>query len=122
MNIETYQPTGVLKNYISNYLVVKTQQASAKTIIPDTTPVLSFRYKGEHSYLVNNHPISLPRYAITGLRRSAKFIFLSKNTESIMVKFKPCGAALFFKQPLHKFLGTSISLNYIFPRHRVAYF
>jgi AraC-like DNA-binding protein len=122
MHIETYQPTGVLKNYISNYLVVTTQQATAETILPDTTPVLSFRYKGEHSYLVNNHPTSLPPYAITGLRRSAKFIFLSKNTASVMVKFKPCGAALFFKQPLHHFWGTSISLNDFCPRQRVADF
>ncbi len=48
-----------------------------------------------------------------------KPIFLSKNTETILVKFKPCEAALFFKEPLQNFSEVSISLYDFLPRQVV---
>jgi AraC-like DNA-binding protein len=119
MIFETYKPTGILKNHVENYLVVKTEQAISDAIIPETSPILSFRSKGQHSYWVNDIQKDLPPSAITGLRKSVKPIFLSKNTETILVKFKPCEAALFFKEPLQKFSEVSISLYDFLPRQVV---
>lgn len=119
MILETYKPTGILRNHVENYLVVKTEQAISDTIIPETSPILSFRSKGQHSYWANNIQKDLPPCAITGLRKSVKPIFLSKNTETILVKFKPCEAALFFKEPQHFFSGQSISLYDFLPRQVV---
>ena len=119
MIFETYQPTGILRNHVENYLVVKTEQAISAAIIPEVSPILSFRIKGQHIYRVNGIQKSLPPSAITGLRKSVKPIFLSKNTETILVKFKPCESALFFKEPLQKFSEVSVSLNDFLPRQVV---
>jgi AraC-like DNA-binding protein len=119
MIFETYKPTGILRNHIENYLVVKTEQAISAAIIPETSPILSFRSKGRHSYWVNDIQKDLPSSAITGLRKWVKPIFLSKNTETILVKFKPCESALFFKEPLHHFSEVSISLYDFLPRQVV---
>jgi len=115
MIFETYKPTGILRNHVENYLVIKTEQAISEAIIPETSPVLSFRSKGQHSYWANDIQKDLPPSAITGLRKSVKPIFLSKNTETILVKFKPCGSALFFKEPLQNFSEVSISLYDFLP-------
>ena len=119
MIFETYKPTGILRNHVENYLVVKTEQAISDAIIPETSPILSFRSKGQHSYWVNDIQKDLPPSAITGLRKSVKPIFLSKNTETILVKFKPCESALFFKEPLQIFSEVSISLYDFLPRQVV---
>ena len=110
MIIETYKPTGILKNYIKNYLVVKTEQAALTAIVPEISPVLSLRYKGEQSYLVNHKQKRLPPLAFTGIRKSVKPIFLSNHTETILVNFKPCEAGQFFTEHLHNFSEESISL------------
>lgn len=111
MIFENYTPTGILKNHIENYLVVKTQETISQTIIPETAPILSFRYKGKHDYFIGNVQNSLPAFAITGLRKFAKPILLSENTEIILIKFKPCEAALFFTPPQQDFFQTSVSLH-----------
>jgi len=119
MTVKTYKPTGILTNHVENYLVVKTEQAISDAIIPETSPILSFRNKGQHSYWVNGIQKHLPPFAITGLRKSVKPIFLSKNTETILVKFKPGESALFFKEPLQNFSEASISLYDLLPRQVV---
>jgi AraC-like DNA-binding protein len=115
MIFETYKPTGILRSHVEKYLVVKTEQAISDAIIPETSPILSFRSKGQHSYLINDIQKDLPPFAITGLRKSVKRIFLSKNTETILVKLKPCEAALFFKEPIQNFSEVSISLYDFLP-------
>src|ERR1700734_378295 len=120
MIFKTYKPTGILRNHIENYLVVKTEQALSAAILPETAPILSFRSKGQHSYWVNDIQKDLAPSAITGLRKSVKPIFLSKNTETILVKFKPCESALFFKEPLQIFSEVSISLYDFLPRQVVS--
>lgn len=110
MNFENYRPSGILKNHIENYLVVKTNTKISTAIIPEPSPVLSFRSKGKHSYLVNSSKKSLPSCALTGLRNVVKPIFLSENTETILIKFKPCKVALFFEEPQHLFSNQSVSL------------
>ncbi len=120
MIFETYKPTGILRNHVEKYLVVKTEQAISGAIVPETAPILSFRSKGQHSYWVNDIQKDLPPSAITGLRKSVKPIFLSKNTEAILVKFKPCGSAFFFKEPLQIFSEVSISLYDFLPRQVVS--
>jgi AraC-like DNA-binding protein len=119
MIFKTYKPTGILREYVRNYVVVNTEQAISKTIIPETSLSLSFRSKGEHTYWVNGIQKTLPSSAITGIRKSVKPISLSKNTETILVKFKPGESALFFKEPLQLFSGVSISLCDFLPRQVV---
>lgn len=119
MIFETYKPIGLLRNYVENYLVVKTEQGISDAVIPETAPILSFRSKGRHSYWINDIQKDLPASAITGIRKSVKPIFLSRNTETILVKFKPCEAALFFKEPLHHFSEVSISLYDLLPKQVV---
>ena len=120
MIFETYKPTGIFRNHFENYLVVKTEQAISDALIPETAPILSFRSKGRHSYWVDGVQKDLPPSAITGLRKSVKPIFLSENTEAILVKFKPCASALFFEEPLQNFSEVSISLYDFLPRRIVS--
>ncbi len=120
MKFETYKPSGILKDYIRNYLIVKTTQAISTSIMPEPSPVLSFRNKGIHSYWTGDSKHSLPSCAITGVRNKVKPISLSVNTETILVKFKPCEAALFFKAPQNLFSNQSISLYDLFPRQVVS--
>ena len=120
MNFENYKPSGILKSHVENYLVVKTDREISTAIIPEPSPVLSFRSKGKHSYWVNDIKENLPSCAITGLRNAVKPILLSENTETILVKFKPCEAALFFKEPQHLFSNQSVSLYDFLPKQAVS--
>lgn len=120
MNFENYKPAGILKSHVENYLIVKTEHEISASIIPELSPVLSFRSKGKHSYLVNDCKKKLPSCAITGLRNGVKPIFLSENTETVLIKFKPGKAAMFFEEPQHLFSNQSVSLYDFMSRQSVS--
>jgi AraC-like DNA-binding protein len=116
MIIKHYKPKGVLENFIESFLFIKTDAEVTRNLFPVTSVILSITFNGSHHYTLNNRRNDLSGLAVTGIRRAPKDIFLSKNTETLLVKFKETGAALFFTQSIHDFFETSVPLTDIYPR------
>lgn len=80
--------------------------------LPDTSLVMSFRFKGQVSFLTNNSPRVLSPFTLTGLRKSDRVINYAKDTANILVFFREAAAHAFIKEPLHELFEDSVSLDH----------
>ncbi|MFC6101920.1 helix-turn-helix domain-containing protein [Olivibacter domesticus] len=111
MNMEVYAPSASLSPYIKTYLFLDAQNELLNRILPDTSLVMAFRYKGHVSYQTAHGQIALPSSAISGLRKSFRLINYAPDTSNLLVIFKEASAKMFIREPLHELFDDSISLT-----------
>lgn len=92
-------------------MIVEMQDEQVNRIMPDTSLVMVFRFKGEVSFLENDFRNELPATVITGLRKSGKLVNYGKNSANLLVIFNETGANAFIKEPLYELYDSSIALN-----------
>ena len=106
-----YIPSDPLKPFIKNFAISENEYEQTYKVIPDTSIVLGFQYKGKLSYLNNTDEKALARSGVSGLNDQYKVFKNSENIGTVLVFFKETGAAHFFKQPLNELFKESISLD-----------
>jgi len=111
MQFEAHIPSYRLSPFIRKYLIIESEQELVNRILPDTSLVMAFRFKGQVSHLTGDSKNELATSIISGLRKSGRLINYSNNTGNILVIFKEAGAQAFVKEPLHEFFEKSIALN-----------
>lgn len=111
MTIDYYMPAKKLSPFIKAYLVIESQDGLENRVLPDTSLVMVFRFKGMVKQLVNSLDEELPSFVVTGLRRSGKQVNYSGNSGNVLVLFNETGAAAFFKEPLHELFEENIPLG-----------
>lgn len=110
MIVETFMPTKRLSPFVKCYLVVDCDKTMVNTMLPDTSLVLGFRFKGSTRYITDTEN-ALPFAVVAGLRKSIQLMKDETGTGNLIVIFKTEGAAAFFKEPLHDMFGEVVSLN-----------
>src|SRR5258708_22529114 len=111
MIIDTYKPTHLLRPFIKAYLVLESQEGMVNRILPDTSLVLVFRYKGQVNDLSGDVQKALPPSVVSGLRKSGRLINYSKGTANVLVIFKEGRANYFIKEPLYELFEESVPLD-----------
>lgn len=112
MQFKRYTPAAFLQPFVDAFLTIESEQGMESRVLPDTSVVMAFRYKGSVVYRENALPVSV----ISGLRKSPRLLGYARETGNLLVVFKPGGAAAFFKEPLHELFDASIALeNLILP-------
>ncbi|WP_018341496.1 helix-turn-helix domain-containing protein [Cytophaga aurantiaca] len=106
-----YIPTESLKPFIKSFAVSENEYEQTYKVIPDTSIVLGFQYKGKLSHLTNADETLLSKSGVSGLSDHYKVFKNSANIGTVLVFFTETGAAHFFKQPLHELFKESISLD-----------
>ncbi len=117
MHINALLPTELLRPFILTYLIIDSPEEGVNRVLPDTSLVMAFHYKGRVSSVADNTDINLPFSSISGLRKSLRSFHYSKGTGNILVLFKEAGAAAFFRNPLHHLFNETFSLDQ-FVSHR----
>lgn len=120
MNIYTHLPSAVLKPFIRSYLVIESEGSFVNRLLPDTSLIIAFRFKGQTNYVQDNAIKHLPISIVSGLRKSARQVSYAKNTGNILVLFKEAGASAFFKEPLHELFELSLSLDHFISQQKIA--
>ncbi|MGN8071138.1 helix-turn-helix domain-containing protein [Mucilaginibacter sp. 22184] len=120
MKMERHLPADILKPFVEHYLFIESEQGMENRVLPDTSVVMSFRYRGTISDEVAGIKNNLPGTVITGLRKSVRLINYLAQAATLLVIFKPGGAAPFFKEPLHEIFGVSLALDDLIGRQKVA--
>lgn len=120
MNTDMHIPSDALKPFVKAYLNMESHDELTNRILPDTSLVMVFKYKGQVNFIMGDSRRSAPSFAISGLRKSARLINYAKNSGSILVIFKEAGAAAFFKEPLNELFEESISLDIFTSRQRLS--
>lgn len=111
MRSVAYLPSPVLQPFIKSFLIHETDTQSTYDVLPDTSLVIGFQYKGRLSNMVGGEEISLAVSGVSGLADHAKTFKNSSGIGTVLVLFKDGGAAPFFRQPLHELFRESVSLD-----------
>ncbi|MDB5282572.1 MAG: Helix-turn-helix domain protein [Bacteroidota bacterium] len=111
MNIEVHKPAALLSPFVLTYLIIESPEGGVNRVLPGTSLVMAFSYKGHLSHFADSMKTDLPSSSISGLRKSLRLYNYSRDTGNILVLFKEAGAAAFFKDPLHMLFEESISLD-----------
>jgi AraC-like DNA-binding protein len=120
MKLERFPPAERLRPYVKTFILIESEQGMVNRILPDTSIVLAFRYKGIVSYRNSHDTTYLPISVVTGLRNSLRLIDYAKETATLLVVFNEGGAAALFKEPMHELFGVSISLDNFIHRRFVS--
>jgi AraC-like DNA-binding protein len=120
MNMHTHLPSAPLRPFIRTYLVIESDDMFVNRLLPDTSLVIAFRFKGQTNYIQNQETEDLPLSVVSGLRKSARLVGYAKDTGNILVLFKEAGASAFFKEPLHEFYDLSLSLDHFIPKQKIS--
>ena len=120
MNINTYIPVESLRPYILTYIIVESEDGLANRVLPDTSLVLAFRFKGRLSYTYDGAKNEVPFATLSGIRKSPRLYNYSINTGNILVLFKEAGAAAFFKIPLHQLYDDCVPLDNFLNHQKIS--
>lgn len=118
---DKYLPTDNLKQFIKYFAISENNNSGAYKVLPDTSLVMGFQYKGNLSYWENNNEQKLSTAGITGLQDSFRIFNSSENIGSVLVYFTEIGAASFLRLPAHEIYSESIALDHLFDRHQLGY-
>lgn len=111
MYTNTYIPSKILAPFTKAYLIIESQDELVNRVLPDTSLVMAFRYRGKVSYTANDTNKALPASVVTGLRKSGRLIHYAADSGNILVIFKEAGATAFFDEPLHELFEDSVPLH-----------
>jgi len=112
MHLQRFHPAIALQPYIREFVLIEADEATDSMVIPDTSLVLSLRYRG----LVKNSEETLPDVVISGLRRSARLFAYARQTANFLVIFREGGVAGFTRMPANEYFDQSVSAENLFPR------
>lgn len=116
----SFTPCDALKPYIQALLVSESEQAQSYTILPGTSLVMGFQYRGGLAYREGNTAIKLASAGITGILNSYRIFENTANTDTVLVIFKEAGAMHFFNEPLNELYNESLSLEHFVKREQLT--
>jgi len=111
MKFDTYLPCDILKPFIKSFAIQEATIESTYKVLPDTSLVIGFQYKGRLSRIHNGQESSLSVSGVSGLADCSRTFKNSPNIGTVLIFFKEAGATPFFKQPLHELFRESVSLD-----------
>lgn len=121
--VTQFAPGAALAPFVRGFEIVETQdEAVTRTLLPDTTVVLGFRYAGAATLLDDDASSGrvLPDAVVTGLRVSVRRMHTAAHSGIVLAKFRAAGAASFFTGPLHHLFGTMRALSELMDAADVA--
>jgi AraC-like DNA-binding protein len=115
---EVFPPCAALAPYVKAIVISETTEEISFRVVPCTTPVIAFDYRGR-SFAVNGEQRqSLATNGIFGIHNTEIQLRNIPDTGTILVFFTEVGAGFFFKFPLHEIFGALYSLdNFIAASH-----
>lgn len=118
--MKQFIPCDELEPYIQSLMVSENERAQSYTVLPGTSLVMGFQYRGRLAYQQQDSAISLATAGITGILNSYRIFENTAHTGTVLVIFKEAGAASFFSEPLHELYNESLSLDNLVAREELA--
>ena len=115
MKLQKFYPNPTLAPFIREYMIIETVLQISNHIMPDTSVVMAFRYKGCIENTEGITSVVLPNAMVTGLKKSVRNYTYSAHTGNLLVIFRESGIRAFSKVPAHELFNTSITSDNLFP-------
>lgn len=119
MNVQRFHPSPVLMPFIREFITIESDLGMDSNILPDTSMMMAFRYKGKVHNIEGEKTETLSSAAISGLRRSYRLVHYSREAANLLVAFKESGLAAFSKLPAHELFQLTISAENLFSTTRL---
>ncbi len=111
MKVHRFEPHSSLAPFVRTFEVIETNDGAARTLMPETGLILSFRYSGSATLLEGQSERRVPDCAATGLRSTARRMRTSSEGGMVLVKFREGGATGLVDLPLHRLFGETVALD-----------
>ncbi|GEP94718.1 helix-turn-helix domain-containing protein [Chitinophaga cymbidii] len=118
MKIEKFTPSAALTPFVREYMIIESDHETSSKTIPDTSLVMSFRYKG--GIQPGESSGMLPAGVVSGLRRSGRAFHYDGDTANLLVILREGGISAFTRMPAHELFEQSITSENLFPASDVA--
>lgn len=121
MKYAIHSPLPRLQPYVK-YLAISESGDDVQTykVLPDTSLVVGFQYRGGLSYEHGGQRQPLSRSGITGLLHGYRTFCSAASTGTVLVVFTETGAAHFTRLPLHELFEQSTALQNCFNTAHVS--
>jgi AraC-like DNA-binding protein len=112
MRLQRFLPALALQSMIREFVLIETDETTDSTVIPDTSLVMSLRYRGQ----VKKAEELYPDVVISGLRRSVRHFTYAPQTANFLILFKEGGLAAFTRMPANELFDQTVDAENLFPR------
>jgi AraC-like DNA-binding protein len=119
MKMERHLPVAMLAPFVKAFLIIESNSGMENNTLPDTSVIMSFRFKGSVAYITPSQIRQLPEAGLTGLRKSARLLKYEPDTANLLVVFQEGGATAFFKAPLHELFESQQPLDDLIRLHKI---
>lgn len=118
MYSQIIQPSEILKHYVNYYYILESNSQleyfEKQRVYPYGTVVLVFHYNQPYLFQKRNEPAEIePRTVICGQQTTYYDLAPSGKVGMVFVVFRPFGAGMFFKIPMHEIEDKNIAFEYI---------
>jgi AraC-like DNA-binding protein len=114
MKVEKFPPSTALLPFVREFIIIESDLGTDSSTIPDTSMVMSFRYKGKVQLMYGDEKTTLPATVVSGLRRSSRHFMYEENTSNLLVVFTEGGINAFSKTPAHELFEQHIHSGNLF--------
>lgn len=105
-----------MKPFIRYYVVSENESEQVYKVLPSTSLVIGFQYKGRLAHFIDGVEAPLNRMGITGLQDRFTLFRNTSHVGTVLVYFSEIGAAAFLNVPIHELFDERVSLDtFIFP-------
>lgn len=111
MSVLHFIPCDALKPYVDRIIISESAAESVYKILPGTSVVIGFQFKGRLYRVNEGKDIALSRSGVTGLSDTYSVFKNSEGIGTVLVYFKDGGASVFFREPIHDLFRSSVSLD-----------
>ena len=117
---QVFSPCAELAPYVRAIAITETTEEVSYRMMPSTSPVVAFDYKGSIFAMENGAERKLRSHGIFGVHDACKQLRNAQDTGTLIVFFTETGASLFFNFPLHEIFGASYPLDCFIAANRIA--
>jgi len=111
MRLQRFLPILALQPMIREFILIEADEGTDSTVIPDTSLVMSLRYRGQ----VKKGEELIPGVVLSGLRRSARQFSYAPQTANFLILFKEGGLAAFTRLPANELFDQTVEAENLFP-------
>jgi len=116
MNVHRHHPSARLAPYVREFLIIESDGTMDSKILPDTSLVMSLRYKGATRRVEMAEESPFSPSVLTGLRRSHRVMRYSPDTGNILVLFNEGGLVAFSRVPANELFDMTIPAENFFAK------
>lgn len=113
-------PHPTLAPCVRDIVIVEVGDEVQRLRMPEPGLLLAVRYRGFASIGLGAEEERIPGVSLTGMAVRARSMRTSAGGGAVLVRFQPCGAAQFFREPLHELFEATTALSTLAPQDVVS--